>query len=381
MALTRTRSRVTQLESGSIVSTYLGSPAGNTHTDFKIKTDYCQDVSHDKGNDHPLKIEHLDASDLSPITGTVVNGGWTGVVTNYYPFPSTVMSHISSPTDSVSGLGLELLVRTNPSRPVVTPLTLIQDLVDIPKQLRDVGRLIRTPKRLLSAREIANQNLAIQFGWLPLIKDVQDLIKLQKHIHRRMGEIERLYSGRGLYRRVDFGDGGSEATTKTTVLSSSSTKTYVSKIQRFTYVEKWGTVRWKPLYVPRYHRTDAEIIKEIGRVCSGMTAEGLFQGAWDLIPWTWLIDWFSNASDFLKAYSNTIPAYPSHACIMRKRTTVGNFSKDPSSTCPLGGGEGLATLITKERFLGNSLLLNVSIPFISNRRLSILGSLFIQRFR
>jgi len=119
------------------------------------------------------------------------------VIYDKFPYlfqASGVISHVSTGAKGDSGLGATILSRTNPSRPVVVPFTLVQDLVEIPRMLKDVGRLIKTPRKALNPVDQANQFLGAKFGWLPLIDDAHKLLHLQQYIHARVGELKRLYS-------------------------------------------------------------------------------------------------------------------------------------------------------------------------------------------
>lgn len=273
---------------------------------------------------------------------------------------------------------LNLLVRTNPSRPGVTPFSLAQDLLDIPKQLKDVGRLIRSPKSLLSVREVANQNLGVQFGWLPLFQDVKDLLGLGEAIHKRNGELQRLYSSKGLKRRLQLGVDNAVASGD---VSSDSTILYhiVQHVSTRTERQRWGTVRWLPNIVPGHRPSDAEIFKQAKRVALGLSVEGVIAGSWDLLPWSFLIDYFTNAGKYAQQFSNTVPATPTSACIMTKTETFQNYlpvNRPPEIT----GGEGQARLLSKARYTGSGSI-SASLPYIGLDRLSILSSLFVQRFK
>jgi hypothetical protein len=261
----------------------------------------------------------------------------------------------------------------------VTPLTLIQDLVEIPKQLRDVGKLISNPKSLLSAREIANQNLAIRFGWIPLVKDVQDLFNLQSSIHQRVGELNRLYSETGLHRRIKLGSSSAEKKQNNVVVSSFTGVSGSATIRQFTRGERWASVRWKPTAVPPHNPSDADRIRQARKLVSGMTIEGLLNGLWEVIPWTWVIDWFTDVHGYAMTWSNTVPAVPYSACVMQHTSTVTDIATNNNGSA-LTGGSGTIIYETKERFIGGASV-NAFLPFIGMDRLSILSSLFIQRFK
>jgi hypothetical protein len=120
-------------------------------------------------------------------------------------------------------------------------------------------------------------------------------------------------------------------------------------------------------------------------VVLGLTPEGMLTGLWKVIPWTWLIGWFTNASDLLLVRSGTIPANYVEACLMRKVTWKKQsglpvFVGGPSDTSV--GQTGHETWTDRRRSVGvGSLTPSVNMPFLDMFRLSIVGALAIQRIR
>lgn len=379
----------TRTRSGNAAGVYQfevnGVPSGAPATDTSvIMLEQCIDVTGTPNTDHPLTITKFDTSALAPFGGIVGSGTFRG--SGYYgpwyagPHTTAARGHLPLDFPSTGADITKAIARTNPSRPGVTPLTLIQDLVEIPKQLKDVGKLIKNPKSLLSAREIANQNLAIRFGWLPLVKDVQDLLNLQSSIHQRVGELNRLYSETGLHRRIHLGKAGAEKKQSNVTISSFTGVSCVADIKQFTQGERWASVRWKPTSVPKHNPSDSERIRQARKLVSGMTIEGLLNGLWEVIPWTWIVDWFTDIHGYAMTWSNTVPALPYSACVMQHTKT----KTDVDAHTPVGsactGGGGTIIYETKERFVGGASV-NAFLPFIGEDRLSILSSLFVQRFK
>jgi hypothetical protein len=274
-----------------------------------------------------------------------------------------------------------LLSRTNPSRPDYVPLTLLQDLYDIPRQLKDVGRLIRTKSHKLTPKEAGNQYLGYQFGWKPLIEDVKNLLDLQKHIHDRVGELNRLYDDSGLKRRLHLGRWAADDEQHNIFVESGFGFLSVSvNIYYHTVIERWGTVRWKPISPPHYRPSDADTIAQAKRLVLGLSIEAIQKGGWDLIPWTGIVDWFTNIGDYALANSNTVPAFASSACIMTRTSSTNWYVPASISPSEMKGGGGKAYYTTKERYVGAPSL-DVHLPFIGKDRLAILGALFVQRFK
>jgi hypothetical protein len=337
--------------------------------------------------DHSLSISEYDGRALIPVSGSGFPFPYVGTsFEDYLPansLNSTFQSHGSVPNATISSTDYATVVaRTNPSRPVVTPLTLIQDLVDIPRQLKDVGRLLKKGTKGLSAKDIANQNLGIQFGWLPLIQDVKDVLSLQSHIYRRVTELNRLYSSTGLKRRVTLDFGSAADSQKDIAVLAESAATVRCDIDRFTSYTKWGTVRWIPDGPIPMHPSLMELNRQATKAVSGLSIEGLTQGTWDIIPWTWLIDWFVPIKTYMSQYSNTVPAHPQHVNVMSETVSQCTIRRSGTGTNNqfLTGLHGSTIFTTKTR--GKTLVINPSsVPFIGVQRLSILASLFIQRFK
>jgi hypothetical protein len=281
------------------------------------------------------------------------------------------------------GWYLDVVARTNPSRPVVTPASLIQDLVELPSMLRDIGRLLTKPKKLLTAKELANQNLAVRFGWVPLIRDINQLLDLQSAVLKRQRELRKLYSGKGLRRRVtlrsDTQNAGSAWTAIAFGLASNITYAHDITIVR----KQWATIRWRPTSQQADVNSDVEMNRLARRVVLGLTPEGLAKGTWDVIPWTWLLGWFTNVGQLLLATSNTVPASHTEACLMTElRCTI--VPKPVSTLNCISSSvvySGVYIETIKNRTISGSLTPGFNMPFLDMFRLSILSSLFVQRFK
>ncbi|UJQ85305.1 MAG: putative maturation protein [Alehxovirus pratenecus] len=341
----------------------------------------CVDVVGNPHGDNTLSIEHFDTSSFSRVNGVTTNPLYSGSIDRnvippeVYPIFHNSIATLSLKSDAV--VATQMQARSNPGRPGVTPLTLIQDLRDIPRMLRDVGKLARSPRKLLTSREIANQNLAIRFGWLPLIKDLQDVMDLGDTILKRKAELRRLYSSKGLRRRLKLDRGGVQDAFTGNLTFGPHTVGFSCK--RMTKGEKWGVCHWKPSVAPSQWPNERDLMNKAIQVSTGMTTAGLFNGAWDLLPWTFLIDWFTDAHDFVLAYNNTVPAQYVPGVIMTHITSECIVTSVP----PAGytGGSGTIVNETKSRTLAPFATVNAFLPNIGMDRLSILSSLFIQRFK
>jgi len=286
-------------------------------------------------------------------------------------------SALTAPATAVS----DVIARSNPSRPTLTPATLMQDFVELPAMLRNIGSLLTKPARLLTAKELANQNLAFQFGWLPLVQDVRVLLDLQSHVLRKAAELRKLYDGVGLRKRVMLLEDTSNRSAS--IRFTLAVNQFVDAFYDIDVKKKcWGSIHWKPTALPPGILQDVSMNTLARRIVLGLTPEGLVKGAWDLLPWTWLLGWFSDVGNFMLLYNNTIPASHSLVCLMNEvavTCTPARVVPTGTASCDLHLG-GVYTYTSKDRSIGGSVVPSFNMPFISMFRLSILGSLSVQRF-
>jgi hypothetical protein len=314
-------------------------------------------------------------------TGKILAGQVNGVVYNNYPITPVTSGVNSTPLAVPNGWFLDTVARSNPSRPVLTPLTLIQDVVELPAMVRDVGRLLNSPTKGLSAKQLANRNLAVQFGWLPLIKDLKQLLDLQRIILQRMRELRKLQSGPGLRRRLTINEDtqtASQTVTQTLDIAASVTYSYDIIVKK----KMWSTIHWKATAIPMSAPNDEELYRLARRLVLGLTPEGLARGTWEVLPWTWLIGWFSNVGNYMLQYSNTVPASHTSACLMNETKVycVGGMVSSRNTTNCGVTVSGTYSQTTKTRGVSGGLTPGFNLPFVGLFRLSILGSLYVQRF-
>lgn len=282
-----------------------------------------------------------------------------------------------------NGWQLDLIAGTNPSRPVITPPSVIQDIITLPRLLKETGSLIRKPKKLMSAKEAANAHLAARFGWAPMIEDLIKVIGLQKTILKRVKELNNLYSGTGLKRRLKFAN--DTATTKQVSTRAMYGGGSIS-VDVHTVVRKdqWGTITWKPTAPPPFHPDDESKNRFAMKLALGLTVEGMAKGGWDVIPWTWLLGWFTNIGKYTLYYSNTVPATHSGACLMNRvvRTSFPGLVKVVGSDVYMLEPSGTYVTAWRNRQIGSGPVLpGLNMPFLDMSRLSVLASLFVQRMR
>lgn len=340
-----------------------------------VTKDKCTDVVGNREGDNPLVIEHF-SNLISKLNGEQYSSPnyWKSYREWQIPgYPTR--SHVSVSLPSVGASATKLLAQTNPGRAVVSLPVFIAEMRDLPhavKSIKDIGdQLLR--KKVPQTRDVAGQLLSWEFGWRPLLSDLRKITQFGDYVAKRSKEIERLYSKGGLKRRLTLFDGSARSESQFPAESRLGDLVYVRE-ERHTFVRRWGTVRWRPTSLPPKgpHGYERQAIQAV----FGLSIQA--EDVWNIIPWTWLVDWTTNVGEYLSAHNNRVPALPSTPNIMTQKTTNIRWQRLGSSW--IKGGDGVASYETKERALSNGTV-EAYLPFLSSRQLSILGSLAITRFR
>jgi len=284
---------------------------------------------------------------------------------------------------NTSVLGNKLLARTNPSRPVVDLPVFLFELKDLPGMLKQAGDALHwihkgvnsrsgVPKP--TARGMADANLAYQFGWAPFVSDVRKLLDFTGAVEKKKAQLSRLYSKGGLRSTVTLGEESRSSESLMTVQSYGCT--IVASRRRSGKTKTWGSVRWRPTIDLGAGSSPTDW----AAVQAAFGLDITLSTIWEALPWSWLVDWFTDMGDILAAHRNTIPAAPERMCIMYTESTETVYTTHSATP---GWSWGGAT--TRNEYKSRAANINPGIlptgyiPFLGDSQLSILGSLAITR--
>lgn len=347
----------------------------------------CVDVSGLPLQDHPLTITERDDRGWPVLNGHIDQGGGSYIeYKNYSPSAHGVnVSHVTaSPALPSVGTSATLLrARTNPSREYVSLPNFAAEIKDFPqmfKQMKSLGPILRNLRHRNKAAlgAVASQYLGYEFGWKPLISDLSQMLQFQVQVDKRIVELNRLYSSTGLKRRLTLLD-QTNTDEQTGRVIDSSLGTFITANKFIvTRRRRWGTIRWRPTVVPADIGHQA-LGREARRLVYGMGHLGLdATQAWNVLPFSWLADWFGNFGTWLAAHRNDVPAAPTGPCnIMTLTETYESWFRTDSAKL-ITGGEGVRILRTKERAQSSGTL-SVTLPLATARQFSILAALNLQR--
>jgi len=274
------------------------------------------------------------------------------------------LEHLPIDLPGLNEVAVKMLADTNPSAPIVDLPTFILQAGDLPHLLRIKGDSI--------LRKGANLNLKYQFEIKPLASDLSNMALFALTVQRRIKELERLRET-GI-KKAKRGVKSGTADRSQEVLVNTSHQAYVTTQETWhTKVDRWAFTEWK--LDADFPQTNLEGYRGAVKAALGLTID--FATVWELIPWSWLIDWYSNVGDWLMANRNVVGAShgPVGVCTHTKTTVQTHGYNGPSSVrfTPF-----YAEYETKRRDLVYPSL-GASLSPLTNGHASILASLSITR--
>lgn len=213
-------------------------------------------------------------------------------------------------TQLLSDMGdnvLSMLSRTVPNRRIFSLARYFGELKDIPRTI--AGRLetlvaarksVVTATRKRGARQLAAEYVSYQFGWEQLYKDIVKLVnypeqfaKKLNFLMRRNGKLTTLRFEMDLPPRTV----ASPPAFVMYMLEGESQKSLTHEAVTFNKLRLAVNVLvdFPRLDVPEFRR--ALYLHDLG---VNPTPEDVY----NLVPWTWLIDWFTGIGDYVAAYDN-----------------------------------------------------------------------------
>lgn len=275
------------------------------------------------------------------------------------PLPTTwagLPSDVSSATIAAS--------RSNPGSPGVDLPLLLFELKDLPDMIRQTGIQFLGRRKPSHVRN----NLNNDFGWAPLIGDLSKLLKFQEMVDNRISILRDLHEGKTHTRTVTvFSDSYTVKQDKR--LYSGFLEALHGTVTTRVSVKKWASIKWVPTVQPP--GLQRNIHREAVQLVLGLRLRP--RALWDAMPWSWLVDWYSNVGDFLQATDNTYATFAS-ACVMERYSADTTIIPTHGSLVK-GATQGTIRRTTKSRKANIPISLTAESPLLGAKQLSILFQL------
>jgi hypothetical protein len=284
--------------------------------------------------------------------------------------PAYRIGHLELPARSADAdLVKQLLGRTNPFKPVLGVPQFVYELRDIPATFRSYGKSI--------IRGLARGHLTYEFGIKPLVSD----------LHKLRGLIETSQRRANFWRKLQTEGHATSAVTLESVSANESafvdchtSDGYFSincPSMRNSYRVIRGYVIWET--TANFPEVPEDITNLFARAMTGQTLD--LANLWQVLPWSWLVDWFSSVGDTLEANRGSYYVTPKGVRLMstvKTTRSIPTFTGIPSDlTVPY-----TSLYETKERWVPNLEDSSpLSVPIFSVRQGLIASSLIASRGR
>lgn len=299
--------------------------------------------------------------------------------------------HVNSPSDprtvyalpnmaDCEGFAWDILAKTTPASPHVSIPTAIGELKDLPSLIRDWGRgLLRDVRKKKFLRRAASGHLTWRWVLKPMIGDVMKMLQFVETANKRFRELKSLRDGRGIRKRCSLLSDATAGSPTRILANSDGAMVYVWRQNKFT-LKRWGSVQWKLRPDSNLlEMDDRELMQFTRRLLLGVTSYGTLESAWELLPWSWFIDWFSNAGTLISANNNSVQCQWSKVCVMQTSTSEALIHSTPADipSYLTWNGEFNWKMVRKDRIPCAPIIPFPSphIPVFTGRKLSILASL------
>ncbi|DAD51237.1 maturation protein [ssRNA phage SRR7976357_10] len=247
--------------------------------------------------------------------------GCAGVETRYPGSDSLYASAVALQHGELARLTpgyAEGVQKTRPGNPVASGFQFLYELTDFPaipgsnlwswfKETRWAGSNPAAAARdyVRYMRSLAGEYLNVAFGWKPFVGDLRKMYKYMRTVNNALAKL-REENNKDIHRRVTL-ENSSDNTQTVTVYPYpyanvlGAPPTYMAgytvyKVTRRVSTRRWFSAQWH-YYVPEIDSWQWEARARLALFGALPTPETI----WSVLPWSWAIDWFTNASSL---YSN-----------------------------------------------------------------------------
>lgn len=396
MSYARSRARtLTEPLVGNLYSSLTHSWTHPSVTRQEVQT--CEDVVGNYGGDNAFSCERHGSEHVS-ITGATSAYIWEHVPTQAgaYAGPGHLLSAGISDSE-LNSLGVQVVAKTNINTPSVSLPVWYATAHELPAMVRSYGfealkkisRYPGLPRGLRIERfdaGAAQAYLQARWGWAPMVSDVKKMWDFTRSVERRMAQIRALASGEVVKRNVVLDRKEDWALASNLLIYSTGVTVNTGGRVVKTTQKTWGSCHWSVdeslarfgLEFPR--TADAQLDAAISAEW-GLHGQQLSLAAWELIPWSWLIDWFTCFGELLKANQSSIPVTHSRVNVMRLTETYETSNGLTASKPVTFSGAWRRYRVTKvRRPAPNPSPLTISFEaLLEPNKWSILGSLAVLR--
>lgn len=338
----------------------------------------------------PLRTYRIVKDQLGS-NGTGFDSVYTGPILPVDPAPGHFPSNAFTSDSEMAQLGTTAIALCKPTTPTASLAAALGELRR--DGLPHIPMLHSLRERTRLAKKAGDEYLNVQFGWVPLISDVRKIAYAIKHSDRILKQYERNV-GKGVRRRFVFptitieedfvpGTAGSPYPVGPPL---SCFDDYNGELtgHRTTVTETWFSGSFT-YWIPTAYDSRLNILKQaaLANKLFGITPTP--EVLWQLSPWSWAVDWFTDIGDVLSNVSDWAAQglVMQYGYLMQTKRITDTYTL--SGIKPKGYDAMTTSLsftsITKQRVKADPFGFGVSWDDLSPYQLSIAAALGLSRGR
>jgi hypothetical protein len=290
--------------------------------EYKVSDDIVGNMS----GSNPFSLHTL--CKITPHLTVTLYSTTTGQVTQIYEefpigyntgspaYPSVVYPEPDSA--QLQDIGWQVLAKCNPAQSHVNVPQQLGELKDLPDLIKGWG------KGLLSS--IAKGYLSWRWCLKPMISDVSKMLEFVDAANKRFRQLKHLRDVGYIKKRCNLGTESWSGPAYDVLLHSNAFLIHGVRQNTFTR-KRWGSVNWKVQSSSSIlDMEDRELMNFTRRTMLGISSAGALEAAWELVPWSWFYDWFSNTGTLISASNNSVGCTWSRPCLMQTSTSVAHIN-------------------------------------------------------
>lgn len=363
-----------------------------TETGTQVQTESCEDVVGNFDGDNPFVVEKRFSAPCflqgRTTSGSIFDGTPLALASAISQVPQHRISNALLTGAELDQLATAAIGKTSPHANSVNLPTFVGELRELPAVFKNWGleRLYQLNEhgearslRVKTAQPFESY-LTYRWGILPMMSDLRKMTQFTCIIRKRMRQLDRLAQGETIGRAVTLDGSYSEGVNPSQTLWSQRAFAYSGPRTDRTTQKSWATVRWSLADdAPTIRLPSDKLYREAVASVYGLTPEGLGKAAWELLPWSWFIDWFTSFGDLLDAIQGSLGRLPmqyKRVCVMRSTRTVRSAGPYSNTTgVAVGGAFSLERITKVRRPIANPNPATIYVPILSADKWSILSSL------
>lgn len=337
---------------------------------------------------------------------------YNNVPTNFYDF--MYGGHAPIPHDDRS-LALTTLANANPNLPDISVPNVLFELRELPSLIKDSGSTALSFLRgKIGPKAFASANLQAQFGYSPMVQDALKLGQLSKSIDNRLQMMQLLKKHGRINKKKRLGEYYDRSVSRRHTFESGSVYLAVD-IENDTTTSVWGISEWvldsplrSPLFTSQSNGVD-RFLNEVANLIPntvtdnsvsadagtrGVAARSLtgtlrysLTDLWNVLPWSWCVDYFTNTGDLIAASDNRLGLRPNALAICKHtrafRSHAATSNVTPTRNATLSAGRNFSEIKQRTPISISSAMSRVKLfeDFITPNQIGILSSIFLLKNR